>query len=56
MGFLPALALNLIVLKMFGLIGISWFWAFSPIIFEIGIVISLTLIGISLENSIKKKY
>lgn len=48
-GFFGVIFIVLLILKLFGLISISWWWVFSPIIigFVIGIISLIILILIS---------
>lgn len=49
MGFISALTLVFIVLKLCGVIAWSWWWVVSPIIIEV-----LMIIGLGLLVSYKK--
>lgn len=48
-GFFGVIFIILLILKLFGLISISWWWVFSPLIvgFAIGIICLIILILIS---------
>ena len=48
-GFFGVIFIILLILKLFGLISISWWWVFSPIIigFVIGVICLIILILIS---------
>ena len=41
MGFLPVLFLILLVLQLTGLIAISWWWVFSPLLLAVAIFLLL---------------
>ena len=51
-GFFGVIFIVLLILKLFGLISISWWWVFSPIIigFAIGIICLIILILISRKS------
>ena len=48
-GFFGVIFIALLILKLFGLISISWWWVFSPLIigFAIGVICLIFLILIS---------
>ena len=48
-GFFGVIFIVLLILKLFGLISISWWWVFSPLIigFVIGLIFLIILILIS---------
>ena len=48
-GFFGVIFIILLILKLFGLISISWWWVFSPLIigFVIGLIFLIILILIS---------
>ena len=48
-GFFGVIFIVLLILKLFGLINISWWWVFSPLIigFAIGLIFLIILILIS---------
>ena len=48
-GFFGVIFIVLLILKLFGLISISWWWVFSPLIigFAIGVICLIFLILIS---------
>ena len=48
-GFFGVIFIVLLILKLFGLISISWWWVFSPLIigFAIGVIFLIFLILIS---------
>ena len=48
-GFFGVIFIVLLILKLFGLISISWWWVFSPLIigFTIGVICLIFLILIS---------
>ena len=41
---LGVIFITLIILRLFGIINISWWWVFSPIIIEVVILVILILI------------
>ena len=43
-GCLGVIFLILLVLKLFGLISISWWWVFSPLFLSLGIALIFVLI------------
>lgn len=43
-GFFGLLTIVLVTLKLLGKINISWFWAFSPIIFSIGLCVLILIV------------
>lgn len=51
-GFFGVIFIVLLILKLFGLINISWWWVFSPLIigFAIGIIFLIFLILISRKS------
>lgn len=51
-GFFGVIFIILLILKLFGLISISWWWVFSPIIigFVIGVIFLIFLILISRKS------
>ena len=51
-GFFGVIFIVLLILKLFGLISISWWWVFSPIIigFVIGLIFLIILILISKKS------
>ena len=51
-GFFGVIFIILLILKLFGLISISWWWVFSPIIigFVIGLIFLIFLILISRKS------
>lgn len=51
-GFFGVIFIVLLILKLFGLISISWWWVFSPIIigFVIGVIFLIFLILISRKS------
>lgn len=51
-GFFGVIFIVLLILKLFGLINISWWWVFSPIIigFVIGVIFLIFLILISRKS------
>ena len=51
-GFFGVIFIVLLILKLFGLISISWWWVFSPLIigFVIGLIFLIILILISKKS------
>ena len=51
-GFFGVIFIVLLILKLFGLISISWWWVFSPLIigFAIGVISLIILILISRKS------
>ena len=51
-GFFGVIFIVLLILKLFGLISISWWWVFSPLIigFAIGLIFLIILILISKKS------
>ena len=51
-GFFGVIFIVLLILKLFGLISISWWWIFSPLIigFVIGLIFLIILILISKKS------
>ena len=51
-GFFGVIFIVLLILKLFGLINISWWWVFSPLIigFAIGLIFLIILILISRKS------
>lgn len=51
-GFFGVIFIVLLILKLFGLISISWWWVFSPLIigFAIGVIFLIFLILISRKS------
>ena len=51
-GFFGVVFIVLLILKLFGLISISWWWVFSPLIigFVIGLIFLIILILISKKS------
>ena len=51
-GFFGVIFIVLLILKLFGIISISWWWVFSPLIigFVIGLIFLIILILISKKS------
>ena len=49
-GCMTVIFLILLILKLFGVISISWWWVFTPVLLEVGILILVVIVYLLIKN------